>query len=377
MKRSIQIFSALALVSAMGGVQAKALGFDLGKMNVTLPQVVIGTSNLFDVVLHFGSDGRFSVVSYAANPTGAAPAAADALVFDLGKMSLTVPEISLNGSSLYNIALRFDADGRFSVSAYSATAPATPTPAPNPTPTGATSECTPLAPKAGDALAYVFANTSAGMATSFAMNYDYSNGTYAANKAIVLTASTTLAGKTTSAISYLDPATGAVVGNGGSTDTTTTTTFDPVDYESRLRSAVTTVGQKATVNVKARVSGAGITSAFSAIGGGTALNMNYTYSVERLPNDTVTVGSASYNTCKLQVNMAVNNVTLEGGNPSNPLYGQMFDLLSATYKAPSSSNIWLSSQLPGIVKATSQITIPSVGTASTTQTLTSALLAPR
>ena len=238
-----------------------------------------------------------------------------------------------------------------------------------------TNECTPLVPKAGDSLTYSNTMTSAGSTSSFTTVYDYSNGSYSGQSAIVLTQSSTVAGSTTTSVMYIDPVTGATLGNGTSTSTTITS-YDPADYETRLRNAVSTVGQSATVNVKARISGSAITSAFSAIGGGTALNVDYTFTMERLPNETITAAGASYNTCKLQVNAKVNSVTLEGGNTSNPLYSTMFGTLSAIYAAPINVTTWVSGQVPNLVKATSSFTVMG-STATSTTALTAVKLAGR
>lgn len=216
---------------------------------------------------------------------------------------------------------------------------------------------------------------SAGTTSAFTTVYDYSGGSYSGKSAIVLTETSTISGKTTTAVVYLDPVTGAVLGNGNSTETTITS-YDPADYETRLRNAVSTVGQSATVNVKARISGTDITSAFSTIGGGTALNVDYTFTMERLPNEAVAVGSTSYTTCKLQINAKVNNVSLEGGNPSNALYGLMFGTLSAVYAAPINTTAWMSNQVPHVVKTTGSFTAMG-STATSTTTLTAVKLAGR
>jgi ribosomal protein S9 len=238
-----------------------------------------------------------------------------------------------------------------------------------------TNECTPLVPKAGDSLTYSNTMVSAGTTSAFTTVYDYSGGSYSGKSAIVLTETSTISGKTTTAVVYLDPVTGAVLGNGNSTETTITS-YDPADYETRLRNAVSTVGQSATVNVKARISGTDITNAFSAIGGGTALNIDYTFTMVRMPNETIATAGSSYNTCKLKVDAKVNSVTLEGGNASNPLYGLMFSTLSAVYAAPINTTVWMSNQVPHVVKTTGSFTVMG-STATSTTTLTAVKLAGR
>ena len=254
------------------------------------------------------------------------------------------------------------------------TTPAAPTTT-TPSTVASTNECTPLVPKAGDSLTYSNTMVSAGTTSAFTTVYDYSGGSYSGKSAIVLTETSTISGKTTTAVVYLDPVTGAVLGNGNSTETTITS-YDPADYETRLRNAVSTVGQSATVNVKARISGTDITNAFSAIGGGTALNIDYTFTMVRMPNETIATAGSSYNTCKLKVDAKVNSVTLEGGNASNPLYGLMFSTLSAVYAAPINTTAWMSNQVPHVVKTTGSFTAMG-STATSTTTLTAVKLAGR
>ena len=254
------------------------------------------------------------------------------------------------------------------------TTPAAPTTT-TPSTVASTNECTPLVPKAGDSLTYSNTMVSAGTTSAFTTVYDYSGGSYSGKSAIVLTETSTISGKTTTAVVYLDPVTGAVLGNGNSTETTITS-YDPADYETRLRNAVSTVGQSATVNVKARISGTDITNAFSAIGGGTALNIDYTFTMVRMPNETIATAGSSYNTCKLKVDAKVNSVTLEGGNASNPLYGLMFSTLSAVYAAPINTTVWMSNQVPHVVKTTGSFTVMG-STATSTTTLTAVKLAGR
>ena len=255
-------------------------------------------------------------------------------------------------------------------------APTTTTPSTTtPSTVASTNECTPLVPKAGDSLTYSNTMVSAGTTSAFTTVYDYSGGSYSGKSAIVLTETSTISGKTTTAVVYLDPVTGAVLGNGNSTETTITS-YDPADYETRLRNAVSTVGQSATVNVKARISGTDITNAFSAIGGGTALNIDYTFTMVRMPNETIATAGSSYNTCKLKVDAKVNSVTLEGGNASNPLYGLMFSTLSAVYAAPINTTVWMSNQVPHVVKTTGSFTVMG-STATSTTTLTAVKLAGR
>lgn len=254
------------------------------------------------------------------------------------------------------------------------TTPAAPTTT-TPSTVASTNECTPLVPKAGDSLTYSNTMVSAGTTSAFTTVYDYSGGSYSGKSAIVLTETSTISGKTTTAVVYLDPVTGAVLGNGNSTETTITS-YDPADYETRLRNAVSTVGQSATVNVKARISGTDITNAFSAIGGGTALNIDYTFTMVRMPNETIATAGSSYNTCKLKVDAKVNSVTLEGGNASNPLYGLMFTTLSAVYAAPINTTVWMSNQVPHVVKTTGSFTVMG-STATSTTTLTAVKLAGR
>lgn len=212
---------------------------------------------------------------------------------------------------------------------------------------------------------------------SYTVKYDYANATYQSKSVLALTTTSTVNGVTSSSVSYVDPSTGAAIANGSST-ADLVTTYTPADYESRLYNAVTTVGQKATVNVKARQSGKSITDAFQTIGGGTALNMDYSYTVERKPNETLAVAGANYSTCKLQIDVTISNISLEGANTGNAFYALMFPTLSAAFAAPFKNTIWLSNQLPNVAKVYQEVNMPApYGTATSTMQLTSKQLSPR
>ena len=66
---------------------------------------------------------KFLAVAFAV--ATAASVQAQAIDFDVAKGSLTIPEIKIGAASLYNVVLRFDADGRFTPTSYSPTPPAT------------------------------------------------------------------------------------------------------------------------------------------------------------------------------------------------------------------------------------------------------------
>lgn len=244
------------------------------------------------------------------------------------------------------------------------------------TPPASGNECAPLVPKAGDSLSYKNTVTPGG--TLSTIKYDYSSTTYLGQDALALTVTTTAAGTTSSSVTYTNAATGAYLGattNG--TTSTTVTTFDPPDYQNRINNAFYNIGQVATVAVKARVSGPDITTAFAAIGGGTALTMDYTFTVERKPNEALTVPAGTFaNTCKLQVNVTINNVALEGNNGSNPLFSGLFPTISAAFTQPFKTTVWLTSVLPNIPK-TFVDTTSAFAAGSSTQELTAYTLAPR
>jgi len=188
---------------------------------------------------------------------------------------------------------------------------------------------------------------------------------------------TTTNGQSATGLVYIDPNTGAALGTENA-NADTIITFDPVDYESRLYAAATNIGQVATVAVKVRQSGKSITDAFQPIGGGIALNMNYTFTVERKPNETVVVPAGSFDSCKLQINVTVSNVSLEGGDTSNPLYSMLFSTLASAFSQPFNTTTWLTNQLPNVPKVLVDVTLPApVGLVTTTQSLSAKTLAPR
>ncbi|TXT39568.1 MAG: hypothetical protein FD135_2112 [Comamonadaceae bacterium] len=233
----------------------------------------------------------------------------------------------------------------------------------------------PLTPKAGDSLTY-----SANMlptVSNYTMRYDYSSSTFQGQPALALTTTSTIAGVTSTGVTYTSPTTGAYLGsNAAAATTTTVTTFDPPDYQDRINNASYNIGQVATVAVKARVTGSGITSAFAAIGGGTALTMDYSFTVERKPNESLTVAAGTFaNVCKLQVNVTINNVKLEGNNGSNPMFSSLFGTLSSAFAQPFNNTIWLTNKLPNVPKF--YMTTAAASGGSSTQELTSYTLAPR
>ena len=244
------------------------------------------------------------------------------------------------------------------------------------TPPASTNECAPLLPKAGDSLSYT--NTSNPGGASVAYRYDYTSATYQGQSALAMTVTTTANGTSGTGVSYTNPTTGAYLG--ASTPTTnadTVTTFDPPDYQDRINNAFYNVGQVATFAIKARVSGPGITNGFATIGGATALTVDYTYTVERKPNESLTIPAGTFaNTCKLQINVTVGTVKLEGNNGSNPLFSTFFPVLSAAFAQPFKSTVWLTNKLPNIPK-TFLDSSSNFGAATSTQELTSYTLAPR
>jgi len=221
-------------------------------------------------------------------------------------------------------------------------------------------------------LSYAYTTTSS--AGGMTQNYSYANGTFAGSAAVALTISTTTGGVTSSSVSYYNPSTGASLG--ATPDPTAVITFDPPNYQDLINNAFYNIGQIATVAVKARMTGSQITSAFAAIGGGTALTMDYSYRIERKPNESVTVPAGTFaNTCKLQIDVTVSNVKLEGNDGSNPLYTSLFGTLSSVFTAPFKNTVWLTSALPNVPKFYAETTGLAAGSA--TQVLTSYSLAAR
>lgn len=277
---------------------------------------------------------------------------------------------AIQGSSLQTIVPR------------PSTTPVTPTTPTVTTPTATTptvlpvasgNECAPLLPKAGDSLTYVTTSTPSN--GSMSTKYDYASSTYQGKSALALTVTSNVNGSNTSGVTYLDSATGTYLG--ASDTNTTSTTYDPPDYQDRINRAIYSVGQVASVAVKARITGQNISTAFAPIGGGTALTMDYTYTVERKPNEVLTTAAGSFaNACKLQINVTVANVALEGNNGSNPLYSTLFGTLAGAFSQPFKTTVWLSNQLPYPPKAFLDAS-SSYGAATSTQELSRYTLAPR
>lgn len=224
-----------------------------------------------------------------------------------------------------------------------------------------------MVPKAGDSLTYKGNMLPA--VSDYTMRYDYGSGTYQGQSAVASTVTTTMPGgaSSTGGVIYLNPTTGTYLGSvdGSSTDNIVTT-YDPPDYEYRLAQTVLNVGQVTSIAVKARLSGPGISNAFATIGGGTALTMDYTYSLERKPNESLTIAAGTFaNVCKLQVSVTVKNVKLEGNNGSNPLFASMFDLLSGSMAYPFNLTLWLTNQLPNAPKSYMTTAVAGGGSAAT------------
>ena len=237
-------------------------------------------------------------------------------------------------------------------------------------------ECAPVLPKAGDSLTYAM-TSSAGPGSS-SIKYDYSSAAYSGGTALKLTATATVNGASTSSSTYLNPVTGAYLGaDAVDPGAGTVVTYDPPNYQDLINNAVYTIGNVATVSVKVRESGKNITDAFAVIGGATALTMDYTFSIERKPNESLTVPAGTYaNACKLKINVTVTNVKLEGNNGSSPLYSTYFGVLSSAFSQPFQTTTWLTSNLPNVPKSIVEAT-SAIGTVTSTQELTAVTLAPR
>lgn len=211
------------------------------------------------------------------------------------------------------------------------------------------------------------------------LKYDYVATTYKGQAALALKVTTTVAGISGSGVSYLDPATGAYLGaDPAAAGSTTVTTYDPPDYMDRIANAVYNIGQVANVAVKTRITGKSITDSFASIGGGTALTMDYTFSVERRPNETLTVPAGSFaNSCKLLINVAVSNVKLEGNDGSNPLFAATFDTLASVFTQPFKTTVWLTNKMVNLPRSVVETSSALTGAGSADQVLTAYTLAPR
>ena len=257
-----------------------------------------------------------------------------------------------------------------------APAPA-PTPAPAPAP-AAGSECAPLVAKAGDSLTLRHSSSQAGSAVQ-TVKYDFTAGSYNGQSATVATL--TINGSASSTI-YLDPATGAVLGETAATPgaNDTVTTYDPPDWQQKLANAGIPGGGSGKIAVTATVTGKSVTDGFASLGGATALVMKYEFQINRDANETVTTPAGSFgNACKFRVEFVIQDFQIQGPAASSPLLSVMLPLLKDSFAAPTKVDLWTTDAVPFMLpKAVTTMTMPApTGTVVNTQELISLTKAPR
>ncbi len=275
--------------------------------------------------------------------------------------------------------------GRYMQSTTPKSAAPAPAPAPAPSPSGGGSggECAPLVAKAGDSVTYRQTSSSAGSAP-YTVKYDFSSGSYKGQPAIVgqLTLSGATAASTGLANIYLDPVTGAALGQdtttAGASDTITT--YEPADWQARLAKAGVVAGGSGKINVTATITGKSVTDGFASLGGATALVIKYEFAVNRDANETVTVPAGSFaSSCKFRVEFVLKDFQVLGPAASSPLLTMMLPVLQSSFVVPTQVTLWSSSALPFMLPKTVTVsTLPApTGAVTTTQELIAVTKAAR
>ena len=260
---------------------------------------------------------------------------------------------------------------------------AAPAPAPAPSPSGSGSECAPLIAKAGDSVSYRQTSSSAGSAP-YTVRYDFSSGSYKGQAATVGTL--TLTGATTASTGlaniYLDPVTGAALGQDAATPGSgdTITTYEPADWQQRLANAGIVAGSSGKISVTATITGKSVTDGFASLGGATALVIKYEFAISRDANETVSVAAGSFaNSCKFRVDFALKDFQVQGPASSNPLLAIMLPTLQSSFVVPTQVTLWTTNAVPFMLpKSVTVSTLPApTGAVTTTQELISVTKAPR
>jgi len=237
--------------------------------------------------------------------------------------------------------------------------------------------------KAGDSLTFQQTSNASGSAP-YTVRYDFSSGSYMGVAAVVgtVTVNGTTAAQAGVGTIYLDPVTGAALGEdapaSGANDTITT--YDPPDWEQRLTNAGIVGGSSGKISVTATVTGKSITDGFAPLGGATAMVISYDFIINRDANETVSTTAGSFpNSCKYRVDWTLKNVAIQGPAASSPLLGIMLPTLQAAFVMPTNITLWTTSAVPFIIpKSITVVTLSApAGTVTTTQELTALTLAPR
>lgn len=236
----------------------------------------------------------------------------------------------------------------------------------------------PLVAKAGDSLTLRNTSSQAGSTTT-TVKYDFTAGTYKGQAATVatLTANGTAAGTV-----YLDPVTGAVLGEdpaaAGANDTVTT--YDPPDWQQRLTAAGIPGGGSGKINVTATVTGKSVSDGFAPLGGATAIVIKYEFQLNRDANETVTTPAGSFaNACKFRVEFLVKDFQIQGPAASSPLLAAVLPMMRDAFAAPTQVVLWTTDAVPFMLpKNITTMTLPApAGVVTNTQELIALTKAPR
>lgn len=257
-----------------------------------------------------------------------------------------------------------------------------PAPAPSPAPS-AGNECAPLVAKAGDSVTYRQTSSSAG-STPYTVKYDFASGSYKGAAAVVGTVTvngTTLAQAGVGTI-YLDPVTGAALGQDASSPgaSDTVTSYDPPDWQQRLANAGVVGGSSGKIAVTATITGKSVTDGFASLGGATALVIKYEFLINRDANETVTTAAGSFaNSCKFRVEFSLKDFQVQGPAATSPLLAMLLPTLQSSFVVPTQVTLWTTNAVPFMLpKSVTVSTLPApTGAVTSTQELISVTKAPR
>lgn len=237
--------------------------------------------------------------------------------------------------------------------------------------------------KAGDSVTYRQTTSSAG-SLPYTVKYDFSNGSYKGQAAIVgtLTLNGATAASTGLANIYLDPVTGAALGQdaaaAGANDTITT--YEPADWQARLANAGVVAGSSGKIAVTATITGKSVTDGFASLGGATAIVIKYEFVINRDANETVSVAAGSFaNSCKFRVEFVLKDFQVQGPAASSPLFSVMLPILQSSFVVPTQVTLWTTNAVPFMLpKSVTVSTLPApTGAVTTTQELIALTKAPR
>lgn len=232
--------------------------------------------------------------------------------------------------------------------------------------------------KAGDSLTVRHTSSQAGTPAS-TVRYDFTAGTYRSQAAVVLTM--TANGMTTGTV-YLDPVTGAALGEDPATPgaNDTVTTYDPPDWQQRITAAGVPGGGSGKINVTATVTGKSVTDGFAPLGGATAIVMKYEFQINRDANETVATPAGSFtNACKYRVEFVIKDFQVQGPASSSPLLAAVLPMMRDSFAAPTQVSLWTTNAVPFVMaKNVTTMTLPApAGVVVNTQELISLTKVPR